>query len=66
MTDTEGLQSSRLIQMSIMADKQRSGLAKQSEQTKSIRYECGFYAVNNEHCVPDGLEHCVVCNNVFN
>lgn len=26
-----------------------------------MKYECGFYTTNKKHCVPNGLEHCVVC-----
>lgn len=29
-----------------------------------MTYTCGFAAVSptGKHCVPDGLDHCVVCN----
>ena len=32
-------------------------------QTNKIKteYICGFYAVNKRHCVPYGVDHCVVC-----
>ena len=28
-----------------------------------MRYECGFYAVNQKHCVING--HCAVCKEVI-
>jgi len=26
-----------------------------------ISLECGYKAINKTHCVPEGLDHCVVC-----
>lgn len=41
-----------------------------TEKTDYVRlaidsnYICGFYAVNKKHCIPTGLDHCVVCNKI--